>query len=166
MITENHKNAQDCTLLTEQQQKAIDLLLLGKTEKCVAKELEVARETISRWRNHNPNFITALNERQGLIERWHNLLPWAMDVIEQALAKSDPVVAIALVQALAPQQLQAGEIAPQLVLLAQARRATGKKEKNAPAIREETAARLTALNNRRFQSVEALSTRESNREGA
>lgn len=156
MITENHKNSQDCTLLTEQQQKAIELLLLGKTEKFVAKELEVARETINRWRNHNPNFITALTERQGLVERWNNLFPWAMDVIEQALAKSDPAVAIALLQALAPHQLQIGTIAPQLVLLAEAGRATGEEEDNAPANCEGTAAKVSDLTNRRLQSVEAL----------
>jgi len=165
MITENHKSSQDCTLLTEQQQKAIELLLLGKAEKSVAEELEITRETVNRWRNHNSNFIAVLNERQRLVTRWNNLFPWALDVVEQALAKSDPVVAIAILQALAPHQLQAGEPAPQLVL-AQARRATGKEEENVPVIREDTAAKVSDLTSRRLQSIETLSSRESNREGA
>lgn len=170
MITENHKSSQDCNLLTDQQQKAIDLLLLGKTEKSVAEELEIARETVNRWRNHNPSFIAALGERQEILGRWNNLFPWALDVIEQALAKSDPEVAIALLQALAPHQLQTGEVASQLVLLAQARGCSGQEEKNAPPNREDTT-KVADFTNRRLQSVEAianysLSSQKSSREGA
>lgn len=170
MITENHKNSQDCNLLTEQQQKAINLLLLGKTEKFIAEELEIARETVNRWRNHNHNFIAQLREQQRMVTRSNNLVPWALDVIEQALAKSDSQVAIAIIQALVPQQLVAEEVAPHLVLLAQARESI-EQEEEAIASKEDSATKVSDLTNRRLQSIEGIASRssfsrESNREGA
>lgn len=157
-------------MLTEQQQKAINLLLLGKTEKFIAEELEIARETVNRWRNHNHNFIAQLSERQRIVTRSNNLVPWALDVIEQALAKSDPQVAITVLQALAP-QLQAEEVTPQLVLLAGDRESVQHEEAATIASKEDSDAKVADLTNRRLHSVEATinhssSNRGSNREGA
>ncbi len=159
MITENHKNSHSYAFLSKQQQKAIDLLLLGKTEKLVAEELEIARETLNRWRNHNSNFIAALSERQGLLTRRNNLFPWALDVIEQALAKSDSKVAIAVLQALAPSQaseLQLGEITLELMLVAQAAKFIEEGSEHTTKAEDNSTARVTELSNRRLQTIETM----------
>lgn len=55
--------------ITVQQERAIDLVLLGKTDAEVAKEIGVARGTVNRWRNLHPGFKAALNQR-----RWEAML--------------------------------------------------------------------------------------------
>lgn len=47
--------------LTAQQVEALDLLLVGRTVTETAAALDVARETVSRWRNNDPAFQAAYN---------------------------------------------------------------------------------------------------------
>lgn len=161
MITENHKTSQECIYLTLQQQKAINLLLLGKTEKFIAEELEIARETVSRWRNHNPKFIAAINEQQQLLARCNNLFSRSLDVLEQALAESNVKVAIAVVQALSP--YQKSEI--------QIKEAT-KEGLDCSSSDEDGVAKVTVLtNHRRLQTIRTIpdspfSPQERNLDGA
>ena len=49
--------------LKELHYKAISLMLEGNQDSQIAKELDVAPETISRWKNHRPAFMAEL-ERQ------------------------------------------------------------------------------------------------------
>ena len=49
--------------ITERQASAIDALLLGATLTDVARAVGVTRQTISRWANHDINFIAERNRR-------------------------------------------------------------------------------------------------------
>ena len=46
--------------ISSQQQKAITLLVAGNSQVITAKEIGVTPETVSRWTNHNPDFVAAL----------------------------------------------------------------------------------------------------------
>lgn len=54
--------------LTPQQIEAVSLLLSGKTITETAAALDVARETVSRWRHTDPDFEAVYNE--GLRSVW------------------------------------------------------------------------------------------------
>ena len=58
------------TKLTEQQEQSIRLIILGRTDEEVGKAVGVARQTISRWKNHNPDFKAFLNKQR--IETWES----------------------------------------------------------------------------------------------
>lgn len=93
--------------LNTKQQKAIDLLLKGKTDTEVAIAVGVGRDTVNRWRNHNADFIAALNEQSSQLDedltvRLSRLYFWSLEVIESALAKADVAAALAVMQALVP----------------------------------------------------------------
>lgn len=47
--------------LTAKQLQALELILMGKTVTEAAAEIGVARETVSRWSNHDPAFQAAYN---------------------------------------------------------------------------------------------------------
>lgn len=90
--------------LNTKQQLAIDLLLKGKTDTEVAIAVGVGRDTVNRWRNHNCEFVAALNEQRNQLEedptvRLSRLYFWSLQVIESALAKADVAAAVAVVQA-------------------------------------------------------------------
>ena len=53
--------------ITERQLSAIDALLLGATLTDAARAVGVTRQTVSRWANHDVNFIAVRNQR--VIER-------------------------------------------------------------------------------------------------
>lgn len=53
-------NVNDENKLTPQQTLAVQLLVAGKKQVVIAGELDIAQETISRWRS-NPAFAVALN---------------------------------------------------------------------------------------------------------
>ncbi|MHB8993708.1 MAG: hypothetical protein ACYC63_00490 [Armatimonadota bacterium] len=81
--------------LTVEQQRAIDLLLQGKSEREVAAQVGVARQTVSIWCNHHPAFQAELHrQRQELwsaqTERLRGLVSKAVDVLEEDLAAVDP----------------------------------------------------------------------------
>lgn len=72
MAQNNSKNVNEMVIcpdqeptLTPQQTKALSLLLTGNSQALIAKEVGVTIETISRWKNHNPQFVAAY--RRGVI---------------------------------------------------------------------------------------------------
>ena len=50
--------------LSPQQERAIDLLTTGVRAREVARELNVSRTTLWRWRTDDARFTAALNERR------------------------------------------------------------------------------------------------------
>ena len=90
--------------LTAQQELAVDLLATGKTITEAANALGVTRQTVSEWRNQNPVFEAALNERReelwsGMIDRLRALLPKTLSVLEQAIDRGDIRATIAVLRA-------------------------------------------------------------------
>jgi len=84
-------NQDSKTKLTEQQEQAIWLILLGRKDEEVGKAVGVARQTISKWKNQNPDFKAFLNKQR--IENWENhqdkiryCIGEAIQVIEENLA--------------------------------------------------------------------------------
>lgn len=83
---------------------------------------------MNRWRNHNREFVAALNEQRNQLEndpqfRVSRLLAWSLEVIESALIKEDIVAAIAVAQAFKqPEDNTSSNLSvPQLTLLCQSR---------------------------------------------
>ena len=88
-----HEDARKCTIrengLNEQQQTAIEMLVLGKAVGAVAKALQVAPSTLYRWRQ-DELFQEALCERRRELwgranDRVRALLGPAIDVMEEQL---------------------------------------------------------------------------------
>jgi len=62
-MTEGSKPQEE---LSTRQQKAIDLLLLGRSDAEVAEQLGVGRIKVTEWRLYDPEFAMVLNgKRQG-----------------------------------------------------------------------------------------------------
>jgi len=68
--------------ISEKQQRAIELLLVGTKQIDIAKELDIQTETISRWRL-NSHFVAALNAAR--LARWHHTQERLQDLSEQAI---------------------------------------------------------------------------------
>ncbi len=93
--------------LTIEQQKAIDLLMTGLSDREVAEPVGVARETVTRRRNRHPAFRAELNGRrralwdQGL-DRMRRLFPEAVEglrnVVKDPANKNAPRVAMEIVK--------------------------------------------------------------------
>ena len=83
---------------------AIDLLVAGATDQEAADAVGVTRQTVNGWRNHDPEFIAALNARRldvwgGSADRLRALLPTALDTLEAALTeKRDWRAAVAVIE--------------------------------------------------------------------
>lgn len=88
---------EDC--LQPKQLNAIDLLTMGMDAKDVAMDLQIARETISRWRK-DPYFTAALKKRkagmQQKLRRFDDLVDRSLDLVENALKSGDLKTAIAM----------------------------------------------------------------------
>ena len=74
--------------LTVQQEKAIQLLMLGGSDQSVADELEVARQTVNNWKHNDAAFAARLNdERQALWsthrEKLRSLVARAVEVLAE-----------------------------------------------------------------------------------
>lgn len=130
--------------LNTKQQKAIDLLLKGKTDAEVAIAVGVGRDTVNRWRNHNPELIAVLDEQRNRLEedptvRLSRLYSWSLEIIESALAKADVAAALTVVQALAALETihtqSNREATPKLTLLDRAE-CWDKKEDFEPSLYE------------------------------
>jgi hypothetical protein len=101
--------------LTPQQAAAVDLLALGRTITEVAEAVGVTRQTVSGWRNQQPEFQAALNrKRRELWEAWRDrlraLLAPALDVIQSELEKGNFKVALEIVKTARFEGLQAPNI--------------------------------------------------------
>src|ERR687893_747972 len=71
---------------------AIDLLVCGATDQEAAEAVGVTRQTVNGWRNHDPEFIAALNTRRldvwgGAADKLRALLPTALDTLRAALTE-------------------------------------------------------------------------------
>lgn len=93
-----HKEA-----LSIEQLNAIDLLVLGKTDKEVAEAVGVHRCTVTSWRLYNPYFQAELNRRRkevwgAAVDRFRSLLKKALDTVEKALDEGDARTAIELLR--------------------------------------------------------------------
>jgi len=89
--------------LSIEQLNAIDLLVMGHTDREVAEAVGVNRSTVTSWRLYNPDFIATLNRRRKEVwgaaaDRLRKLLLKAMDVLEQALDSGDASIAMQLVK--------------------------------------------------------------------
>lgn len=76
--------------LSIEQENAIDLLVAGKRDREVAEAVNVNRETLNQWRNHDAVFVAELNKRRQEIwgsqsERLRSLVKKAVDVLEADL---------------------------------------------------------------------------------
>ena len=76
--------------LTINQQEAIHLLLSGLNDKEVAAELNIARQTVTNWRNHDSTFMAGLNSERKAVwqanqERMRSLMARAVDVLTDCL---------------------------------------------------------------------------------
>ena len=76
--------------LSAEQERAIDLLMQGLSDHAVGQAVNVRRQTVCDWRNHNPAFIAELNRRRQVLwahqlERLRGLANSAIDVLEQDL---------------------------------------------------------------------------------
>lgn len=77
-----------------EQDHAINLLLQGKSDREVAEAVNVSRQTVNQWQNHDAVFIAELNvRRQALwgsqLERLRSLVKKAVDVLESDLESQD-----------------------------------------------------------------------------
>ncbi|OWY64067.1 hypothetical protein B7486_49325 [cyanobacterium TDX16] len=92
--------------LSIKQQNAILLLLEGKSITEIASAIDVGRDTIWRWRNHNPKFMAAVDELsnqswQSLDFHMNSLLSESIATIKDALKSENKVeVAISFIKAL------------------------------------------------------------------
>ncbi|MFL5734774.1 MAG: hypothetical protein ACJ78Q_16580 [Chloroflexia bacterium] len=76
--------------LTVQQHNAIDLLIQGKSDRQVSEALDLRRQTVCDWRNHNPAFASELNRRRHDLwsshaDRLRQLASNAIDILAKDL---------------------------------------------------------------------------------
>jgi hypothetical protein len=100
-VTKPHKTSQRMAYkpLALEQENAVDLLVLGKSDREVAESLGLARETVTRWRHEHPVFIAELNRRRNALwteahDRLRTLVGKAVDILEQAVAGGDLKAAV------------------------------------------------------------------------
>ena len=90
MDTNRYKLRRRQYALTDQQRSAIDLILGGANDRQVAERLAVSRVTFTRWRNYDPQFQLALNNRRTQLwaegtDAIRTVLPEALDTIREQL---------------------------------------------------------------------------------
>ena len=91
--------------LSIEQLNANDILVQGRTDQETAETVDVARETVTRWRNDNPHFTAELNRQRRLIwgdshDRLRALAGKAVDVLETSLDEGDSRVAVEVLKAI------------------------------------------------------------------
>jgi|ETNmetMinimDraft_26_1059896.scaffolds.fasta_scaffold63934_1 hypothetical protein len=77
--------------LTVLQEKAIQLLMTGRSDQAVADELDMARQTVNNWRHNDAAFAARFNaERRALWsthrEKLRSLVAQAVDVLAEDMA--------------------------------------------------------------------------------
>ncbi|AEH60601.1 hypothetical protein Mzhil_0736 [Methanosalsum zhilinae DSM 4017] len=101
MDTKPHNNSQK---LSVEQLNAIDLLVLGKTDRETSIAVGVTRETVTRWRNENPYFAAELNRQRKEIwqsshDRLRGLVHDSVDELQRAIKEGDTKAAIEVLKA-------------------------------------------------------------------
>jgi len=81
--------------LNIEQLNAIDLLLQGQSDREVADQVSVTRQTVTGWRNTNADFIAELNRRRqevwgGQTDRLRGLVAKAVDILAEDLDGENP----------------------------------------------------------------------------
>lgn len=89
--------------LSIEQLNAIDLLVMGKTDREVAEAVGVHRCTVTSWRLYNPYFQAELNRKRkevwgAAVDRFRSLLMKALDTVEKALDEGDAKTTIELLR--------------------------------------------------------------------
>lgn len=80
--------------LKPEQYNAIGLLMQGKSDREVAEEVGVSRQTVCHWRNNHPAFVAELNQRMKDLwadheQRLRNLVGKAVDVLAEDMDSED-----------------------------------------------------------------------------
>ena len=101
--------------LTIEQQNAIDLLVMGKTDKEVAEIVGVNRVTVTQWRLYDPYFQAELNKRRQeiwstAIEKIRCMVLKALDVVDKALDKGSVKTALEVLKIAGLDKANLGEI--------------------------------------------------------
>jgi len=102
-MTAKHNKNQQKEVLSIEQLNAIDLLVLGKTDRDVAEAVGVHRCTVTSWRLDNFHFQAELNRRRkevwgAAVDRFRSLLLKALDIVEQALEQGDAKAALEILK--------------------------------------------------------------------
>src|SRR6266542_2900683 len=76
--------------LTLDQQRAVDLFLVGQNDTQVASSLNLHRVTVTRWRLYDPFFKAELNRRRkeywaGAADAMRSILPNAFESVREQL---------------------------------------------------------------------------------
>ena len=87
-------------MLNNNQLIAVQLVAQGKTGKFISEHLNVAQETISRWRK-KPEFIASVNVvlnqlRDATQQKMRNILFLSLEILEKELNKENSSVKINL----------------------------------------------------------------------
>lgn len=95
----NANKRQQKEALSIEQLNAIDLLVMGKTDREVAEAVGVHRCTVTSWRLYNPYFQAELNRRRkevwgAAVDRFRSLTLKALDTVEKALEQGDAKTAV------------------------------------------------------------------------
>jgi hypothetical protein len=85
--------------LTDRQLEAVDMLVAGMRPGVVAKQLEMSREQLWRWRQE-PDFQSHMTRMRvemhhARVDRMWNITDHALDVIDEHIAEGDVQVALA-----------------------------------------------------------------------
>ena len=80
--------------LSMEQQNAVDLLVVGKSDADVAAAVGVSRQTVNAWRNHDSEFLASLNREraavwQGSRDALRSLAGRAVEVLHDSLESED-----------------------------------------------------------------------------
>ena len=87
-------------MLNNNQLIAVQLVAQGKTGKFISEHLNVAQETISRWRK-KPEFIASVNVmlnqlRDSTQQKLRNILHLSLEVLEKELMKENSTINVNL----------------------------------------------------------------------
>lgn len=87
--------------LSIEQLNAVDLLVIGKSDREVAELTGVSRQTVNGWQRKNPRFQAELNRRRNELygesaDRLRGMLAKALDVVERELDGGERPLAAAL----------------------------------------------------------------------
>ena len=80
--------------LNEKQEKAVELVCMGKTDKEIARLVGVSRQWVNTWRNQDSEFKHALAMRRQALREQHqdslnDLVEDAIGIVKQALANTE-----------------------------------------------------------------------------
>jgi IS30 family transposase len=80
--------------LSDKQEMAIELVVCGMSDRDIAEQTGKSRQTINRWRNHDPDFRAVLAERRKATRERHRdelsgLVSEAIEVMRDVMREGD-----------------------------------------------------------------------------